>query len=239
MASSVVYAASQDEEDEQSEGMLDGISNWFYGVTGTNRDKKLLSEPVPFEYGGKKYTLVVSDKVLLTTQYEPRAGGMLTKKRPAAEFFLASAAQWYEVVLFSTDGFAEKQPILEKLDPNHYCTHKLYKDSTVFDASSGKNVKDLTQLGRDMETIIALDVDAESVIPAENVLLVPKYSGEERDPTLLDLIPFLEMIGRRQPEDVRPAVAVCGKKGPAFFKDALRNAKRKARQAQQKQRLPA
>eukprot|EP01087_Luapelamoeba_hula_P005245 TRINITY_DN1531_c0_g1_i3.p1 TRINITY_DN1531_c0_g1~~TRINITY_DN1531_c0_g1_i3.p1 ORF type:complete len:130 (-),score=36.45 TRINITY_DN1531_c0_g1_i3:102-491(-) len=75
-------------------------------------------------------------------------------------------------------------------------------------------------LGRDIDRVIALDIDKNAAIPAENVLVVTKYDGAKLDKTLLDLLFFYRvMAASTGSKDVRMFIKAFEQNGPEFFKN--------------------
>jgi len=164
----------------------------------------------------------------------------------------------YEIVIFSLQGVQTYSQMIEKLDPNHHALHRLFLDSTGL-SPSGKQIKDLTRLNRDLSKVLAIDIDEEGVIPAENLIVVPKYTGKEAsDTTLLDMIPFFKRIHLMTPNsrrltltyfplslviahssgdtDVRKWMTLWKEKGPKHFREWLEEALKKANE---QRRAPA
>lgn len=215
-------------------GLMAQIASWFEdrtrGLLNDPSGRKLLPDaPRPGEPGFRKYTLVISDDLLLATVYAPTAGGLLTRKRPAAEWFLTTLAQFYEVVIFSTSAFADRDPLINKLDPRRAAAHRLYRDSAV---SVGVGVqKDLSLLNRDLANVILLDSELEHSVQPENTVAVPAYSGKDSDQTLQRLLPFLIAAALLRQGDVRASILEFKATPEAFDAEFAR-----WKQAQQKRR---
>lgn len=231
---SLSYAVDEEKKEEvASEGFFEGIMNWWQGARKTmfnlkDENVSLLPDPIPENYGGKRYTVVISDDVLLTNVYEPTSGGLVTRKRPAAEFFLASLAKHYEVVLFSCQSFNERFHAFEKLDPNGHAEHRLFLDSTTME--NGHSVKNLAQLNRNIGRVVAIDTDKHRTKQPENTIVLSKFDGSASDHTLLEVLAFFEvMAGHYKPDDVRPHISKLEKE-PDFYQkqlETLRNRRRR------------
>lgn len=103
-------------------------------------------------------------------------------------------------------------PILYKLDPNGYVEHRLYRAETHF--KDGVYFKDLSYLNRPLERVILIDKDEKCVqFNKDNAIIVPEWTGDPSDTTLLDLIPLLEGVVVEDVADVRDVLReVAGKK---------------------------
>jgi len=227
---------AEGEPQTEEEGFFSGLYKKLTGSVSeafnTANDAPLLPDQDPPPYT-KAYTLVISDDALLARSYSLKEG-FATKKRPGVEFFLASlAAMDYEIVIFSLQGIQTYGQMIEKLDPNHHAPHRLFLDATVLN-SSGKQVKDLSRLNRDLKKVIAIDVDKEAVVPVENLIIIPKYSGKEsKDTVLLDMLPFFRLIAHGKHDgDLRTWVKKWHEHGPKHFKETLEEAVRRAREKQ-------
>ncbi|PXF41214.1 Mitochondrial import inner membrane translocase subunit tim50 [Gracilariopsis chorda] len=152
-------------------------------------------------------TLVIDlEKTLVSSSYT-RASGWRIAKRPGAEAFLAYMASFYEIVVFTSSLNMYADPILDKLDPNMYISHRLYRAETHY--RNGVHVKDLSRLNRDLSRVIVIDHDEKHVsMQPENCILIPKWDGDASDTSLLDLIPVLEGVVRRDVKDVRNHIGV-------------------------------
>lgn len=76
------------------------------------------------------------------------------------------------------------------LDIHHVVRHRLFRESCY--NHKGNYVKDLSQLGREMETIIILDNSPASYIfHPNNAVPVSTWFNDPHDTELTDLCPFL------------------------------------------------
>jgi len=232
-----VHADDQNAPKKEGEG---GMFDWFWNLVGGSAsslfnaasDAPLLPDPDPPPYT-KPYTIVIADDALLARSYSLKEG-MATKKRPGVEYFLATlSALGYEIVLFSLQGSMTYGQIIEKLDPNHHALHRLFVDATVLNAS-GKQIKDLNRLNRNLMKVLAIDVDSEGVTPVENLIIISKYDGKASDTTLLDMLPFFKLIAHGKHEgDLRAWVKRWNTNDPQYFKNILEDAVRKLREKEQ------
>jgi TFIIF-interacting CTD phosphatase-like protein len=119
-------------------------------------------------------TLVLNlSGTLVETQYV-MGKGLVVSKRPGLTKFLRKMAQMYEVVIFSDDDSMLIQALLPKLDPNgqifagyfgHECM--VYRGGLL----TGRYIKDLKYLNRDLKKVIVIDKSKECVSKQpENVI---------------------------------------------------------------------
>lgn len=97
---------------------------------------ELLPDLLPFQRQVRMRTLVLDlDGVLVESVWQ-RRHGWKTVKRPGAEAFLESMAQYYELVVFSDRPHSYADPILNRIDPGIQTNqgamimYRLYKNST-------------------------------------------------------------------------------------------------------------
>eukprot|EP00177_Eucheuma_denticulatum_P003555 GFKZ01006431.1.p1 GENE.GFKZ01006431.1~~GFKZ01006431.1.p1 ORF type:complete len:376 (-),score=40.29 GFKZ01006431.1:169-1221(-) len=168
--------------------------------------EKLLTDAPP----NSPRTLIIDlDRTLINSTYS-RATGWRVAKRPGAEAFLAYMASFYEVVVFTNQLNTYADPILNRLDPNGYVAHRLYRAETNY--KKGVHIKDLSVLNRDLSRVVAVDRDPKHLsLQPENALIIPEWTGDPADTVLLDLIPFLETLVRQDVPDVREELALLPK----------------------------
>lgn len=184
----------------------DAIESKIRYFTEPSRDK-LLPDPMPQYPGGlPPRTLVLDlDETLVHSTWS-RATGWKTAKRPGVDAFLAYMSSFYEIVVYTSAMPGYGEPILEKLDPNGYISHRLYRDATKYE--KGVHLKDLSKLNRDLARTIIIDDDPNCFrLQPDNGIRVPPFTGDVNDRYLLDLIPFLEYIVKEDIPDVRPVIA--------------------------------
>ena len=167
-------------------------------------------------------TLVLDlDNVLIHSDWT-RGRGWRTFKRPGADEFIQDLAQYFELVVYTSQLPTYADPILDRLDPQRMIQYRLYRDSTNY--VEGKHVRDLSKLNRDLKQVLMItaDPDAYSLQP-ENAIKLKKWKTDEKDDTtLLDMLPFLEAIVRTNVPDVRAVVkSYEGEDIPTAFKQRM------------------
>ncbi|XP_051162949.1 mitochondrial import inner membrane translocase subunit TIM50-C-like [Leptopilina boulardi] len=167
-----------------------------------SRDK-LLPDPLPYPYIQPQYTLVLELMDLLIHPDWTYQTGWRFKKRPGVDKFLEIVASpLFEVVVFTAVNGTTAFPILDALDPHGYIMYRLIRDSTRF--INGHHVKDLSSLNRDLNKVIVIDWNEQSVkYHPENMLKIPRWSGNDDDTNLYDLAIFLKTLHVSQVIDVR------------------------------------
>ncbi|KAE8722984.1 putative Aquaporin NIP1.1 [Hibiscus syriacus] len=128
-------------------------------------------------------------------------------KRPGVDFFLEEISKKREVVVFTAGLKQYASQVLDKLDPKGiFISHRLYRDSCK--EVSGKFVKDLSGMGRDLSRIVIVDdnPNAYSLQP-ENAVPIRPFVADSEDRELEKLLQFFEWS--EQFEDMRAAVKQC------------------------------
>lgn len=155
-----------------------------------SRDK-LLPDPLKPPYYQPKYTLVLEMKDVLVHPDWTYKTGWRFKKRPGVDAFLEQLAGDYEIVIYTADQGMTVFPILDALDPKGYIMYRLVRDATHF--VDGHHVKNLDNLNRDLKKVIVIDWDPNSTkLHPENTFHVERWSGNDDDLTLLELVSFLK-----------------------------------------------
>lgn len=180
-------------------------------------------------------TLVLDlDDVLVHSDWT-RGRGWRTFKRPGVEDFIRNMAQYYELVVYTSQLPTYADPILDRLDPQRMIQYRLYRDSTQY--VGGKHVRDLSKLNRDMRQVLFITADPDAfALQPENAVKLSKQ-WKEGDTLLLDLMPFLEAVVRTHVPDVRDVVkSYEGQDIPTAFRERMKRVQdqQAARQQQQK-----
>ncbi|XP_075234117.1 mitochondrial import inner membrane translocase subunit TIM50-C-like [Lycorma delicatula] len=172
---------------------------------------KLLPDPLSPPYYQPKYTLILELTDLLTHADWTYQTGWRFKKRPGVDKFLELVTMpLFELVVFTSEQSVAAYPLLEVLDPNGYIMYKLSKTSAEF--SDGHYVKNLDCLNRDLSKVIVVDWNENAVkFHRNNALIIPRWTGEDDDTTLVDLAVFLRTIAASNIDDVREVLSFYGK----------------------------
>jgi len=107
----------------------------------------------------------------------------------------------FEIVIYTNEQAFTAYPVIEQLDQNNFIWYKLFKDSTRY--TEGKHLKDLNCLNRDLNKVIVIDWDKEAITSLRNQLTLPRWDGNMKDQTLVELAMMLRTIAESQVSDVR------------------------------------
>jgi len=226
-----MYERSKDEDGANpSIGILEAVMKYYveYRVYIENEMKKYADPPsdnllpdLPPQASHIKTLVLDLDNVLIHSDWT-RGRGWRTFKRPGADEFIKDLAQYFELVVYTSQLPTYADPILDRLDPQRMIQYRLYRDSTNY--VDGKHVRDLSKLNRDLKQVLMItaDPDAYSLQP-ENAIKLKKWKTDEKeDTTLLDMLPFLEAIVRTNVPDVRSVVkSYDGEDIPTAFKQRM------------------
>lgn len=164
--------------------------------------EKLLPDPLKPPYYQPKYTLVLEMKDVLVHPDWTYKTGWRFKKRPGVDAFLEQLAGDYEIVIYTADQGMTVFPILDALDPKGYIMYRLVRDATHF--VDGHHVKNLDNLNRDLSKVIVIDWDPNSTkLHPDNTFHMERWTGNDDDLSLLDLVSFLKTVSTADVEDVR------------------------------------
>lgn len=165
---------------------------------------KLLPD-MPLELRGKVKTLVLDLDELLVHKEWTRQRGWTIYKRPGVQDFLLEMGQYFEIVIFTDEPNTYADPIISRLDTHKVVPYRLYRPETQY--SEGKHVRDLSKLNRDLNQVLMISANPDAwKFQPENTLKLQPWTSDPTDTTLLDLIPFLQMIAMRGVKDVREVV---------------------------------
>jgi RNA polymerase II subunit A small phosphatase-like protein len=92
---------------------------------------------------------------LIPVDIEGRICNIYVLKRPGTDYFLQQMAKYYEVVIFTASLSKYADPLMYKMDPNNYCTARLFREHCSF--INGVSVKDMSLVGRHMKDTIIID----------------------------------------------------------------------------------
>ncbi|KAK9448982.1 phosphoprotein phosphatase-like protein [Limtongia smithiae] len=122
-------------------------------------------------------------------------------KRPGVDEFMRRVGELYEIVVFTASVSKYGDPLLDQLDIHNVVHHRLFRESCY--NHQGNYVKDLSQLGRPLQSIIILDNSPASYIfHPQHAVPISSWFSDAHDNELLDLVPFLEDLARTELLDV-------------------------------------
>ena len=168
--------------------------------------KNFTPEKVPYirDPNKKKFTLVLDlEETLVHFKIEENIEEGILKLRPGVLKFLDQVSQYYELVLFSEASQEYSDLILEAFEENKkYFDYKLYRQHTVI--KNQDFIKDLTRLGRPLNTIIIVDNMPQNFrLQNMNGIAIKPFRGEDiNDRALFDLSTILINIAKEN-SDVR------------------------------------
>ena len=163
--------------------------------------KKLLPDAALMDPNMPPFTLVLGLEDVLVHSEWSRDHGWRIAKRPGLDYFLKYLSPYYELVIFSSQPSFTVDQIHRKIDP-YQMVYPLYREMTVYE--DGGYVKDLSYLNRDLKKVVVVDSDPHHLKKQpENAIILPKWNGDPKDRTLIDLIPFLENLANLGYQDTR------------------------------------
>jgi import inner membrane translocase subunit TIM50 len=148
-------------------------------------------------------TLVLDLENTLVCSTWDRKYGWRYAKRPGVDKFLATLAQYYEIVIFTPSPEGLAIPVLDSLDSKGFAMHRLHREATHY--HNGVHCKDLSWLNRPLRKIVALDDDPDALqFQPENLIRVKPYDdpNDRDDNTLERITPLLIEISREGYDDV-------------------------------------
>ncbi|OXG13982.1 carboxy-terminal domain RNA polymerase II polypeptide A small phosphatase [Cryptococcus neoformans Tu401-1] len=196
------YLEYDDEEDRLIEQGGIGIP------VDENGNPAPLLPPIAAKHRGRKCLVLDLDETLLHSSFkgenqqlptadyivpveiESQVHNVYVIKRPGVDHFLTEMAKIYEIVVFTASLSKYADPVLDMLDENRVVAHRLFRESCY--NHKGNYVKDLSQLGRDIQHSIIIDNSPASYIfHPNNAVPVSTWFSDPHDSELTDLCPFL------------------------------------------------
>lgn len=203
----------EDDEEQTEEQRL--IMQGGAGIPrDENGDPHPLLEPIIPQDDGRKCLVLDLDETLVHSSFkmisnadfivpveiEGSVHNVYVIKRPGVDEFMRRMGEIYEVVVFTASLSKYADPVLDILDIHHVVRHRLFRESCY--NHRGNYVKDLSQLGREIETSIIIDNSPASYIfHPNNAVPISSWFNDPHDTELTDLCPFLAELA--EVDDVR------------------------------------
>lgn len=171
--------------------------------------ENLLPPPPPEAYRRPLTLVLTLDDLLIHSEWDTKHGWR-TAKRPGLDYFLGYLLQYYEIVIFGSNYQMYSDKTVAKLDPlRAYIQYALFREACRY--KDGKLIKDLNLLNRDLNKLVAVDVDADAMsMNPDNAIILKPWDGKPDD-TLVQLIPLLEYLATQPIKDVRPILKLFDK----------------------------
>jgi RNA polymerase II subunit A small phosphatase-like protein len=132
---------------------------------------------------------------VISVEIDGAATDVYVLKRPWVDYFMEEVSKHYEIVVFTASLAKYADPLLDLLDKTKCIKHRLFRESCYL--YQGNYVKDLTSLGRPMESVVIVDNSPHSyAFQPQNALPVRSFIDDKKDTDLLDMLPYLEELAR-------------------------------------------
>ncbi|KAI9751739.1 MAG: hypothetical protein M4579_005930, partial [Chaenotheca gracillima] len=174
-------------------------------TTPLNDKQRWLLPPIQPQFKGKKCLVLDLDETLVHSSFkilhqadftipveiEGQYHNVYVIKRPGVDQFMKRVGELYEVVVFTASVSKYGDPLLDQLDIHNVVHHRLFRESCY--NHQGNYVKDLSQVGRDLQQTIIIDNSPTSYIfHPQHAVPISSWFSDAHDNELLDLIPVLE-----------------------------------------------
>jgi len=168
-----------------------------------------LLPPLAAEFRNKKTLVLDLDETLLHSSFKPIPNPdfivpveiddivhkVYVLKRPGVDEFMRQTGQMYEVVVFTASLAKYADPVLDLLDVHKVVQHRLFRESCS--TYKGNYVKDLSRIGRDMNSSLIIDNSPSSyMFSQENAIPIETWFDDPADTELLELIPLLDQLSK-------------------------------------------
>ncbi|KAI8384481.1 HAD-like domain-containing protein [Radiomyces spectabilis] len=173
-------------------------------ILESSQDLWLLKPIAPQDHGRKCLVLDLDETLVhssfktathadfvVPVEIDGQVHNVFVLKRPGVDAFMKRMGEIYEIVVFTASLSKYADPVLDTFDLHKVVRHRLFRESCF--NYKGSYVKDLSQLGRDLNQVIILDNSPASYIfHTTNAIPVSSWFNDPHDSELVDLIPFLE-----------------------------------------------
>lgn len=147
------------------------------------------------------FTEIWNADFVIAVDVEGTVHDVYVAKRPGVDEFIKRVSELYEVVVFTASVSKYGDPLLDRLDPNNYVHHRLFRESCL--QVEGSYIKNLAWLGRNLHDVVIIDnsPSAYSLQPF-NAVPVSSWFSDVHDNELLDMVPILEDLAAKNVTDV-------------------------------------
>lgn len=129
---------------------------------------------------------------------------VFVQKRPHVDTFLKHVGELFEVVLFTASLSKYADPVVDLLDTNRVFRHRLFREHCVL--INGIYIKDLSRLGRTVDTSIIIDNSPVSYsFHPDHAVPISSWFDDTSDNELLNLLPLLTQLAHN---DVLPVTMI-------------------------------
>ncbi|OAD78337.1 hypothetical protein PHYBLDRAFT_154365 [Phycomyces blakesleeanus NRRL 1555(-)] len=167
-------------------------STWLLPpLTVADQTKKCLVLDLDETLVHSSFKVIPNPDFVVPVEIDNQFHNVYVLKRPGVDEFMRRMGEIYEIVVFTASLSKYADPVLDILDIHKVVTHRLFRESCF--NHRGTYVKDLSQLGRDLESTMILDNSPASYIfHNANAVPVSTWFNDPHDTELTDLVAFLE-----------------------------------------------
>ncbi|RNA15362.1 CTD small phosphatase isoform X1, partial [Brachionus plicatilis] len=185
-------------------------NNKLSNETNNSSEKNLLPPLHPSD-GHKKCLIIDLDETLVHSSFkqvynadfivpveiEGTVHQVYVLKRPYVDEFLKKMGELFECVLFTASLAKYADPVADLLDQWGVFKARLFREACVY--HRGNYVKDLSRLGRDLNSVIILDNSPASyMFHQENAVPCTSWFDDIHDQELYELIPLFESLAKEE-----------------------------------------
>jgi len=182
-----------------------------------------LLPPLKLEWKGKKTLVLDLDETLVHSSFKPIPNPdfivpveiddivhkVYVLKRPGVDDFMKTTGSLFEVVVFTASLSKYADPVLDLLDVHKTVQYRLFRESCS--TYKGNYVKDLSRLGRDLNSSLIIDNSPTSyMFSQDNAIPIETWFDDPADTELPEMIPLLEQLSKT--DNVRTYLANARKK---------------------------
>ena len=142
--------------------------------------------------------------IILNINVDGKNHTIYVLKRPFVDHFLKEVSKYFEIIIFTASIQQYASALLDKLDKEKLLFNgRLYRQNCIF--SNGLYLKDIKQIGKNLEDMIIIDNNPASfIINEDNGIPILTWYDDLNDNELNKLIPLLKYLSNV--DDVRPMI---------------------------------
>ena len=176
-------------------------------ITETNKND-IINYLLPQKTGNKKTLVLDLDETLVHSQFQPfEVESDITLKielenelhdihvmvRPGVKEFLENMGKIYEIVIFTASVSKYADPLLDILDKDKICKHRLFREHCT--QINTCYIKEIKKLGRELKDIVIVDNSPMSyALNPENGLPILTWFEDKEDRELYNISSVLEFL---------------------------------------------
>jgi len=164
-------------------------------ATGDDVSKKTLVLDLDETLVHSSFKPITNADFIIPVEIEDTINYVYVVKRPGVDQFMKYVGSRFETVVFTASLSKYADPVLDLLDIHKVVKQRLFREACV--EHKGNFVKDLSRLGRQLNSTIIIDNSPMSYLfHPQNALPIGSWFDDPTDTELLDMLLFLDELSK-------------------------------------------